>query len=52
MPITRSTRIHSTARRILLTAPTSELQQFLARYANDGAAFDTEEMMRRRPPAR
>ena len=46
------TRIHSTARRVLLTAPTSELQQFLAKYATDGAAFETEEVMRRRPPAR
>lgn len=46
------TRIHSPERRVLLTAPTSELQQFLAKYANDGAAFDTEEVMHRRPPAR
>jgi hypothetical protein len=46
------TRIHSTGRRVLLTAPTSELQQFLAKYATDGAAFETEEVMRRRPPAR
>jgi hypothetical protein len=45
-------RIHSTARRVLLTASTSELQQFLAKYATDGAAFETEQVMRRRPPAR
>jgi hypothetical protein len=46
------TRIHSSGRRVLLTAPTSELQQFLAKYAIDGAAFEPEEVMRRRPPAR
>ena len=45
-------RIHSTGRRVLLTAPTSELQQFLAKYATDGAAFETEQVMRRMSPAR
>jgi hypothetical protein len=46
------TRIHSSGRRVLLTAPTSELQQFLAKYASEAGAFETEEVMRRRPPAR
>ena len=46
------TRIHSNGRRVLLTAPTSALQQFLAKYATDGAAFETEEVMRRMSPAR
>jgi hypothetical protein len=44
------TRMHSTGRRVLLTAPTSELQQFLAKYASDGDAFETGQVMRRRPP--
>jgi len=46
------TRIHSTGRRVLLTAPTSELQRFLVTYASDSNAFETEQVMRRRPPAR
>ena len=44
--------IHSSARRVLLTAPTSELQRFLVTYASDSNAFETEQVMRRRPPAR
>jgi hypothetical protein len=44
--------IHSSGRRVLLTAPTSELQQFLAKYASATDAFETEQVMRRRPPAR
>jgi hypothetical protein len=41
------TRIHSSGRRVLLTAPTSELQRFLATYAASGDAFEPEQVMRR-----
>jgi len=44
--------IHSSGRRVLLTAPTSDLQKFLATYAASSDAFEPEEVMRRRPPAR
>lgn len=46
------TRIHSSNRRVTLTAPTAELRTFLAKYANDAAAFKTEQRMRRTRPAR
>ena len=46
------TRVHSDGRRVLLTAPTSELRQFLAKYTTDGAAFEAEQVMRRMSPAR
>ena len=44
--------IHSSGRRVLLTAPTGALQKFLATYAASGDAFEPEQVMRRRPPAR
>ena len=44
--------IHSSGRRVLLTAPTGELQKFLVKYASDDSAFEAEELMRRMPPAK
>jgi len=46
------TRVHSQTRRLLLTAPTRELQAFLTTYARDDAAFEEGQLMRRKRPAR
>ena len=45
-----STQVDSKTRRLLLTAPTRELQAFLATYARDAAAFDDGSQMRRKRP--
>ena len=46
------TRIHSSSRRVLLTAPTWELRTFLTKYANTAGTFQDDDPMRRKPPAR
>jgi len=46
------TRIHSSNRRVTLTAPTAELRMFLTKYANTAATFEAEEQMRRKRPAK
>jgi hypothetical protein len=45
-------RVHSQSRRVLLTAPTPELREFLAKYASSTDAFSDDDQMRRKAPAR
>jgi len=46
------TRIHSSSRRVILTAPTGELRTFLTKHANTAGAFQAGEQMRRRRPVK